>query len=381
MLSSSGRVPTAPSSPPRRFAVAPTTPATRRSDTSSSSPTSSPPARARRAARERSLRHGLESEWRRLGQGAVPVLAWGRCNAATESNTPTAEQCDDGPGNSDAIADACRTDCGLPRCGDRIVDSTEECDDGNATNCDGCSANCLSETGLVCGDGIPEPTCSQPCTTMPTARSATGARRSARSSRSRAADRAAPTAASSGSSTIPATTPHRQGRPIPVEAALRRRRPAVRLRRRYAGRVHVPRSGVRQRVRNGRVRHRDSDCQLDGSSGRRPKQAATNPVLAAVRASFGTIPGAIVGPTISDICTEWLPVTLPLRGMPGAYTSSKIILKSRAKPYRETWTRTSCSSSVSPRRADHSAARGAGPRRPVFPFVPQRASGTVPSAF
>jgi cysteine-rich repeat protein len=245
---------------------------------------------------------------------------------------PDCEQCDDGPGNSDAIADACRTDCGLPRCGDGIVDSTEECDDGNATNCDGCSANCLSETGLVCGDGIPEPTCSQPC------------------------DDANGTVGDGCTS---------QCTLEPIAGGGSRRTDC-----RIVWIVDNP-SNDPLTDKDGRFRSKqrcvddDPRCDFDGgtpgactfhvrvcvnASGmvecgtgiriaswtlERPsaKQAATNPVLAAVRASFGTVPGAIVGPTISDICTEWLPVTLPLRGMPGAYTSSKIILKSRAKPY------------------------------------------------
>lgn len=38
------------------------------------------------------------------------------------------ELCDDGPSNSDSRPDACRTDCTLPRCGDRVVDAGEEVD-------------------------------------------------------------------------------------------------------------------------------------------------------------------------------------------------------------------------------------------------------------
>lgn len=38
----------------------------------------------------------------------------------------------------------CRTDCKIPRCGDRFVDGGEVCDDGNTLDGDGCASNCLS---------------------------------------------------------------------------------------------------------------------------------------------------------------------------------------------------------------------------------------------
>jgi cysteine-rich repeat protein len=49
-------------------------------------------------------------------------------------------------------ADACRTNCQLPRCGDRIQDSVEVCDDGNTTSGDNCSSDCRSLE--VCGNSI-----------------------------------------------------------------------------------------------------------------------------------------------------------------------------------------------------------------------------------
>jgi cysteine-rich repeat protein len=36
----------------------------------------------------------------------------------------------------------CRTDCTIPKCGDKILDGGEVCDDGNNVGGDGCSANC-----------------------------------------------------------------------------------------------------------------------------------------------------------------------------------------------------------------------------------------------
>ncbi len=62
----------------------------------------------------------------------------------TDSGRPTAEcgngvlergeACDDGEGNSDTLADACRTSCALPTCGDAVIDSEEDCDE-EATGC------------------------------------------------------------------------------------------------------------------------------------------------------------------------------------------------------------------------------------------------------
>ena len=60
-------------------------------------------------------------------------------------NSPN-EECDDGENNANT-ADACRTDCLLPKCGDGILDSDEECDDSNLWNIDGCDDTCTIETG------------------------------------------------------------------------------------------------------------------------------------------------------------------------------------------------------------------------------------------
>ncbi len=55
------------------------------------------------------------------------------------------EQCDDGSMNSNSVADACRLDCRSPRCGDGVEDTGEACDDGNPDNRDGCSVDCAVE--------------------------------------------------------------------------------------------------------------------------------------------------------------------------------------------------------------------------------------------
>jgi cysteine-rich repeat protein len=64
----------------------------------------------------------------------------------------SSEECDDG---NDHAYDACTNNCNLPRCGDGIrwMDNFatyfEQCDDGNNDDGDGCSSQCMLET---CGD-------------------------------------------------------------------------------------------------------------------------------------------------------------------------------------------------------------------------------------
>ncbi len=66
------------------------------------------------------------------------------------------EECDSGP--------ECQTDCRriaipIAQCGNGIVELREECDDGNGTGGDGCSAVCKKEPKIqiaVCGNGQQE---------------------------------------------------------------------------------------------------------------------------------------------------------------------------------------------------------------------------------
>jgi len=64
------------------------------------------------------------------------------------------EQCDDGPMNSDIVPNACRSNCLLPRCGDNVIDESEQCDDGPAnsnTLANACRISCQQH---YCGDGV-----------------------------------------------------------------------------------------------------------------------------------------------------------------------------------------------------------------------------------
>ena len=64
----------------------------------------------------------------------------------------TGEQCDDG---NTTTGDGCSSTCtlGIPVCGNGILQSGEACDDHNKTSGDGCSATCAIEIA-VCGDGL-----------------------------------------------------------------------------------------------------------------------------------------------------------------------------------------------------------------------------------
>jgi len=82
------------------------------------------------------------------------------------------EECDDGEGNSDEAANACRTTCEFAFCGDGVVDDAEVCDDGNAIDTDECGTTCRPASG-VCAECETDADCGRPvdrCLTLPDGR-------------------------------------------------------------------------------------------------------------------------------------------------------------------------------------------------------------------
>jgi virginiamycin B lyase len=92
----------------------------------------------------------------------------GRCDAEChripfcgDGMVDPGEQCDDG---NAVDCDGCSNHCtAVTGCGDGAVCGTEECDDGNTTSCDGCSPTCTLEVGARCGDGIVNAACGEQC--------------------------------------------------------------------------------------------------------------------------------------------------------------------------------------------------------------------------
>ncbi|MGE0826880.1 MAG: DUF4215 domain-containing protein [Candidatus Binatia bacterium] len=77
------------------------------------------------------------------------------CPVCGNEVVESGEQCDDG---NTVSGDGCSATCQTERCGDGKVDVGEECDDGNNADEDGCSAQCTIEEppGPVCGNGVVE---------------------------------------------------------------------------------------------------------------------------------------------------------------------------------------------------------------------------------
>lgn len=79
---------------------------------------------------------------------ACALLYLAACGNGTLDET---EGCDDGNATD---GDGCSSACAPESCGDGIVHDGEECDDGNVADGDGCTAGCVKER---CGDGVVQP--------------------------------------------------------------------------------------------------------------------------------------------------------------------------------------------------------------------------------
>ncbi|MFH2005061.1 MAG: DUF4215 domain-containing protein [bacterium] len=102
------------------------------------------------------------SKYRLLGAVLMSgcLLVWASCGDDDGGNgvcgdgvLDTGEQCDDG---NTVSGDGCSATCqneGTQECGNGDLEGTEECDDGNTTDGDGCSSTCMNEGAGVIVSG------------------------------------------------------------------------------------------------------------------------------------------------------------------------------------------------------------------------------------
>ncbi|MCC6848964.1 MAG: DUF4215 domain-containing protein [Deltaproteobacteria bacterium] len=107
--------------------------------------------------------------------GIVGASVAGKCDVCGNGIVQSPEQCDDGNGTN---GDGCDVNCTLTACGNGIVTAGEQCDDGNTTEGDGCGATCQIEptptatptvTPTATATETPTPTASATETPTPTA--------------------------------------------------------------------------------------------------------------------------------------------------------------------------------------------------------------------
>ena len=92
-----------------------------------------------------------------------PATSSSTVTVSTTTTTPvcgnsvleTGEQCDDGnTANGDGCSSTCQTEVVSPVCGNSVLETGEQCDDGNTANDDGCSSTCQTEvTTTTCTEG------------------------------------------------------------------------------------------------------------------------------------------------------------------------------------------------------------------------------------
>ena len=247
---------------------------------------------------------------------------------------PGCEFCDAGAGNNDILPDACRTTCRPAGCGDGVIDTGEGCDDHNTVDCDGCSAECQPEVGFDCGDGMTSPACGEACDD--------GNATAGDGCTATCEPEYIPGGGSAKSDCHTAWVVNNPGN-VPF---LDSHGAVSALQQCTDGDAQCDFDGALDGSCTFHIRacaHTASNSAVCHPGGRllawtlrspTASQAAGRPDLAAMRAALlGVVPSAIVGPEVLDVCSDFVPVTLPLRGSPGAFKPSKVVLKTTATLY------------------------------------------------
>jgi cysteine-rich repeat protein len=246
------------------------------------------------------------------------------------------EICDDGAANDDAAPDACRTDCRPARCGDTVIDSDETCDDGNLTSCDGCDATCQTEVALGCGNGLALPGCGEQCDDGNLG-DGDGCSPTCQNELISGGGSAKFDCLTAWSVDNPSNTPrlgsdgsfNRKQRCNDNDPACDFDGGAVgscTFQLRMCGNVTALASCVPS--------PQLASWKLDRPSERDAQKSAV--AAAVVDALTGSVPGAIVGPRGTDLCSATVAVVVPLAGHAGRFRAGKRSLRTTAQDYAGT---------------------------------------------
>ena len=217
-------------------------------------------------------------------------------------------------------------------CGDGVADGGEECDDGNVTSCDGCSQQCRSEPGLVCGDGITNTVCGETCD----------------DGNDVVGDGCGPSCAleripGGGGTTTDCFLEWQVNNP--ANAPFLDKKGAVNARQTCVD--DDPRCDfdggapgrctfrLRACINNTDLAACLPGTRLASFEVRTPTEAraAKDVAAAATRSALLGLQGAIVGPDARDLCSQEIEVTVPLRGGPAGAVERKLVLGTSASLY------------------------------------------------